>query len=182
MNWGCQDNFCDEYAKYADKQLDMVERVLGENAISANKRMYIPIMHIYPGRNYYAREPNKNTWLPWNHTSNPLQQFWSDSSTRRYLSLMKQFEKSILFNLGSHIHLAKVSAPVSENEKHMNLKMLSTPGISPVYGNHPGYTEIKLEFETKNNSFKVDKIYLNYLDLTFYNIFSSLSWTKIDLM
>lgn len=62
-----------------------------------------------------------------------------------YLNLTKRYEKNILFNLGSHIHLFKVSAPTSEEIPNMNLKMLATLSISPIYGNNPGFTEILLE-------------------------------------
>jgi len=58
------------------------------------------------------------------------------------MSLMKKYEKNIVFNLASHIHRGKILAPVSTQVPDLNLVMVVTPAFSPVYNNNPGFSII----------------------------------------
>ena len=82
---------------------------------------------------------------------------------------MKKYENNVLFNLASHIHRAKFSAPISVYVEDLNLKTIIGPSISPVYYNNPGFTV--LDIERGDSKFNINEITYHFYDLAFYIMF-----------
>lgn len=77
---------------------------------------------------------------------------------------MKTYENNIILNLGAHIHRASIKAPVSEIVNDLNLVILVTPSISPVYFNNPAFTVLRLEDRGFDYpSLKVHSVYSKFL-------------------
>ena len=48
--------------------------------------------------------------------------------------------------LGAHVHLGEIRAPLSSlNPELLNLTLMMTPGLSPIFGNNPGYTILDID-------------------------------------
>jgi hypothetical protein len=123
-------------------------------------------MHILPGLNYYPKKGKHGKPAP-----SPLQVFWHPHLQKRYLEIMKQYESHVLFNLASHIHRAKFSAPISNQVEDMKLKTFISPSISPVYDNNPGFSILDIEFKDSETGFHINEITFHFYDLAFYQVF-----------
>ena len=71
--------------------------------------------------------------------------FWHKELQNKYLAIIKQFQAQIIIQLGSHIHIAGVKAPLSQEALDLNLVIFSSPSISPLFDNNPAYTIVRLE-------------------------------------
>lgn len=85
--------------------------------------------------------------------------------------------------LSSHIHTGRIQAPVSNEVLDLDLVMLFTIGISPIYNQNPGYTTIDLmpitNYSDPNNStiaFNVQEMTYHFFDQTFYQLFGGKKW------
>lgn len=105
------------------------------NLPEEKQRQFIMQMHVFPGINYYPRTDKKD--------ASPIQQLWIKDYVAPYLKLMKKYEKFIFFNLASHIHRGKFSAPVSSMVPELQLKSFIMPSVSPIYDNNPGFSIIE---------------------------------------
>ena len=92
---------------------------------------------------------------------------------------MKKFESNVLFNLASHIHRAKLTAPTSIYVKDLNLNTIIGPSISPVYYNNPGFTV--LDLESASGKFNLKEITYHFFDLSFYTLFQGEKWIQTDV-
>jgi len=130
-------------------------------------------MHIYPGLNYYVHQSHPDR--------NPVQTFWHPNITKTYLQTVKQYEDDILFNLASHIHRGKILAPVSQEVPNMNLRLLVSPSISPVYFNNPAFSRLWLEEDDDLGKLQLDSFKYVYFNLLGYLMFGSNHFREIDL-
>jgi len=64
----------------------------------------------------------------------------------------------------------------------MNLKVIISPSISPVYYNNPGYTFFELEWQDDLNYFKIMEVSFRYFSLMQYILFRSDNWNHYDVM
>lgn len=117
--------------------MNWLEDVLNANhqLDSGERRKIILMMHIPPGLNYFPQEDD----------SDPVQVFWKDEFLKAYLQIIKKYQDDILINLGSHIHRASIKAPISQYMNDLDLVLLLTPSISPIYNNNPGFTVMRIE-------------------------------------
>lgn len=106
----------------------------------------------------------------------------------KYLTLMKQYEKNIFMHVASHIHRGMISAPVSNIVDHLNLKVIVSPAVSPVYNNNPGYSHMIISPRTlkKKKSgqpiqYNLDSLWYTFLDLSYYTIFGKIAWIQYDV-
>jgi hypothetical protein len=133
-------------------------------------------MHIPPGINFY----------PHDAASNPIQQFWDQGEALRYLKLVKKYEEHIFFNLASHIHRGKFMAPISNQVKDLELTIIITPAVSPVYDNNPGYSVLDIEWKdqlvTGKAGFEFQEVTFHFYDLLYYTIFKGEKWNSVPVM
>ena len=121
--------------------MSWLESVLDANfkLDSDQRRKVILMMHIPPGLNYF-KEDGK---------ASPVEVFWKEEFLKAYLQIIKKYQGDILINLGSHIHRASIKAPVSQYMNDLELVMLLTPSISPIYKNNPGFTLMRIGDDNK---------------------------------
>lgn len=86
---------------------------------------FILQMHVPPGQWYINKEET----------------FWREELLDRFLHICTKYQDKIVVLLGAHVHAADIRAPYSEKNKDLfNFTIMMTPGLSPVFGNNPGYT------------------------------------------
>ena len=90
-------------------------------------------MHIPPGQWYVNKDES----------------FWNDLSLSKYLELFTQYQDKILIVLGAHVHSGEIRAPISSEFGDLNLTVMMTPGMSPIYNNNPGYTILDISKDSK---------------------------------
>ena len=136
-------------------------------------------MHIFPGLNYYQRAYNET------FRQNPVQHFWKRGPINPlnredppgkfvdffddYASILTPFRKQIPLALGSHIHRMTYISPYSAKHPDLDLKILVTPSITPVYYNDPGFTVIHFKKDDNSDLLKLSEISLRFF--SFSNIF-----------
>jgi hypothetical protein len=114
-------------------------------------------MHIFPGLNYYPTH-----WDP----SHTVQHFWKNGPINKltefdpnydpnapeiivdffdfFASIITPFSHRIPLCLASHIHRMTYISPTSAKHPDLDIKILVTPSITPVYFNDPGFTVVHL--------------------------------------
>lgn len=105
---------------------------------------------------------------------NPVQEFWFQNYTSRFLDIIYAHQDKVIYCLGSHIHRVAIKAPLSTNHTGLSLKIFASPSISPVYDNNPGYT-----FLTLGSDLKVEDFHMKFLRLyTLDYFFGVRVWTE----
>lgn len=107
--------------------------------------------HIFPGLNYFPKTNDKTG----KHTF--LEQFYYDEFIERYLSLVNEHKDKIISMFGAHIHRKGVKAPLSNTHPDLDLKIIITPSVCPVYKNNPAYTLAKFG-KSENNKIMIKEI------------------------
>ena len=98
-------------------------------------RVYIPMMHVFPGLNYY----------PGGSSGEPIQVFYKDEFSKPFLGILDKHKEAMPLLLGSHVHRMAFRCPLSHDYPDLQIKVLATPSVTPVYSNNPGYTLLELE-------------------------------------
>lgn len=66
-------------------------------------------------------------------------------------------------------------SPVSNSVPNVNLKLIITPAVSPIYMNNPGFAHLEIDPATavvgQPVKYSVNNLWFTYLDLSYYNVF-----------
>lgn len=114
--------------------------------------------------------------------SNPIEQFWVSDYQKRFLQLMKTYEKNVFFKLGAHIHRGRILAPTSTHVQDLNLITILTPAISPIYLNNPSYTQLEIHWDDTKQKYQFDSVKFNSINLNYYQVFKHIEWVSLDIM
>lgn len=109
-------------------QLDWLEDALAQ-ARSANEKVWL-MMHIPPGINAYSSL--KNLAL-----GRAAVTFWQPALTSRFLQIVQEYEGTIQTAFCGHTHADDYRVTRLEGSPVMLTKI--APGVSPIFGNNPGY-------------------------------------------
>jgi hypothetical protein len=93
-------------------------------ANATEEKRFIIQMHIFPGL-FYLTE---------------IQTFWYDNFLEEFLSTVHEYQQKIIFITGAHIHFADLRAPLYSKYPDMNVTMIISPSVSPIFSNNPGYS------------------------------------------
>ena len=63
----------------------------------------------------------------------------------------------------------------------MELAIIVSPSISPIYFNNPGFTMLEMSWDTTLNTFQIDNLFYHFFDLLNYVLFRTKSYRKIDV-
>ena len=89
--------------------------------------------------------------------------FWDESSSNRFTKIVESYGDRILMLLGSHTHFTDLRInlpnPKSTEEKKAKVVMMTTPSISPVNLNNPGFTLFNIAYN------EVRDVRFNFFDL-----------------
>jgi predicted glycosyl hydrolase (DUF1957 family) len=88
-------------------------------------------MHIPPGQWYVQKD----------------MQFWKPDSTEDYLEVFTKYHDRILMLLGAHVHMGEIRAPKFKDQ--VNLSLMMTPSIAPIFANNPGYSILEVSNDGK---------------------------------
>ena len=86
-------------------------------------------MHVFPGQNYYQ---------------NKFEQFWLYNYTTQFLRILDYYQNEISLITGTHIHRNQMRSSLSDIYLNLNIPMLITQSVTPVYYNNPAYTTLTI--------------------------------------
>lgn len=109
--------------KKANKQLDWLEREL-KKAEHDKKTVWL-MMHIPQGIDVYKSLYSIGTNV-----------FWQESYSKRYLKILEQYQNTIAIIFSGHVHMDGWTFYPFNKKTIINL---STPSISPRFGNNPAF-------------------------------------------
>jgi hypothetical protein len=118
---------CPILSDYATAQLEWYNETL--QAIAKEDKQAFVIYHIFPGMNYHAKS----------------EYMWHDNYTESYLNITYQYQDNILMQLGSHIHKGNVKASKMHNETYLEVPLILTPAVTPIYNNNPTFSYFELD-------------------------------------
>ena len=98
------------------------------------------------------------------YSNNETVDFFND-----YAGILAPWSDRIPLSLGSHIHRMTYIAPKSSKHPDLDLKILVSPSITPVYFNDPGFTVVHLDKDKDSRKLKIAEISLRFF--SFSNIF-----------
>ena len=84
----------------------------------------------------------------------------------------------MILMLGAHMHRQAVEAPYSDEWPDLDLKIIVTTAVVPVYTNNPSYTVLELKTE---DTIKIDQIYFHNFQLQSYILFKAIRFVKNNL-
>jgi hypothetical protein len=77
--------------------------------------------------------------------------------------------------MGAHVHFADIRVPTSKNYKDVSHLIFSTPSVSPIFGNNPGYSFFELN---EDNTFKT--LNWRFFMLQEYTFFKHVEFKTVD--
>lgn len=126
-----------------DKQMMWLEQQLASAAFEGDK-VYL-IMHIPPGADAFSSR---------NDPSNPVMMWGTDTDKstwqNQFLQKMSAYKNTVAGIFFGHTHMDEfrlIFDPV--NEAQINQVAISSPGISPLFGNNPGFKLVQFDEKTK---------------------------------
>lgn len=123
---------CAKAASVADpgmRALDWLESRL-QAASLAGEKVWL-LLHIPPGGDAYADLSRAS------HCPNGLLPMWKPEYTRRFLDLSERYRGTIAASFAGHTHMDEFRL-IGRNGTNVGYS-LSTPGISPIFGQNPGF-------------------------------------------
>ena len=109
-------------------------------------------MHIFYGTNFFYDKGYQN------------QTFFAANYTKAIISLLNKHQKKIILSLGAHVHFGDFRNPRSNDYPKLDSLLITTPSITPLFGNNPGYTILDVDSTTD----MVTNFYLRYFALDLY--------------
>jgi hypothetical protein len=88
--------------------------------------------------------------------------------------VLNRYQSSILFINGGHIHESEFRSSISKNFPDLNVAVLVTPSLTPLFYNNPGYTVADF------NKGIVSNLHMRHFQLFEYIFLSSKRFTTID--
>ena len=121
-------------------------------------------MHVPPGQWFINKEET----------------FWKNTTLDRFLKLCTKYQDKILVLMAAHVHAGDVRAPYSyKNKELFNFTIMMTPGLSPIYGNNPGYTFLQIDEGNKTKPWNIDSEW-RFFQLHEYMMFKLKSFVTFD--
>lgn len=121
--------------KWLTKQLD--------EAAKAKEKVYL-LMHIPPGIDAFsASEGSEKPWM-WAHLPSK-----SDSWLNQFLKLSETHQATIAGILYGHTHMDELRLIYSPDGTKITEVAISAPGITPKYGNNPGFKTVSFDSNSK---------------------------------
>ena len=75
--------------------------------------------------------------------------------------------------------MGEIRAPVSEDYPDLELKVIMTPSITPMFTNNPGYTI--LEVDKESFSFKIEWNFLQFQELGIFRVENFVTYNPEEL-
>ena len=135
------ENNSNEGEGIALKQLDWLEQTLAE-AGAAERRVWL-IVHIPPGADIFA---TVTTYMDkTGHISNAAS-FWEEEYQARFLEISTRYAHVIEAVFAGHTHMDEYRL-LLENDGSAHKASITTPSVSPVFGNDPAFKVVTMDRE-----------------------------------
>ena len=86
-----------------------------------------------------------------------VQQFWYENFTTSFFEILDKYENKVSLIIGAHIHQADLRAPMSSKFSDLSIPLLSSPSVSPIFMNNPGYSMLDFNYNDDNDdSLEID--------------------------
>ena len=119
-------------------------------------------MHVFQGMNFFF---DQGVYFN--------QSFFAENYTHALLSIIYKHQKKIVFSLGAHVHFGDLRVPRSKDFQLLESIIISTPSITPLFGNNPGYTIIEM------NEKMITDFYFRHLALDVHIAKNTTNWIEV---